>query len=85
VDYLWLIGFVWVVIAIALAVIIFWTGCERSDSTFAVSVLHSLLDTRAAIAARMKTVKQMAVVVLSVLVVTVWLTAILYFSFIMEF
>jgi hypothetical protein len=34
---------------------------------------------------RMNAVKQLAVVVLSLLVVTAWLTAILYFSLMMEF
>jgi hypothetical protein len=48
-------------------------------------MLHPLLDTRAATAARMKTVKQIGVILLSLLVVTAWVTAILFFSFRMEF
>jgi hypothetical protein len=42
-------------------------------------------DIRAAIRTRMNAVKRIAVVVMSLLVVTAWLTAILYFSFTVEF
>jgi hypothetical protein len=42
-------------------------------------------DVSAAISTRMNAVKQIAVVVLSLFVVTAWFTAILYFSFTMEF
>lgn len=52
------------------------------------SAVHSMLhspDSRAAIATRMKTVKQIGVVALSLLVVTAWLIAILYFWFVVEF
>jgi hypothetical protein len=47
-------------------------------------MIHSP-DSRAAIATRMKTVKQIGVVALSLLVVTAWLIAILYFWFVVEF
>lgn len=48
-------------------------------------MLHSPLYTRMATATRMKALKQIGVVILSVLVVTGWLTAILYFSFTVGF
>jgi hypothetical protein len=48
-------------------------------------MLHLPLYTRSATGTRMKAVKQIGVVVLSLLVVTAWLTAILYFSFVVEF
>jgi hypothetical protein len=46
---------------------------------------HSPLYTRSATGTRMKAVKQIGVVILSLLVVTAWLTAILYFTFTVEF
>jgi hypothetical protein len=48
-------------------------------------MLHLPLYTRSAPGTCMKAVKQIGVVVLSLLVVTAWLTAILYFSFVVEF
>jgi hypothetical protein len=41
-------------------------------------------DVRAVIRRRMNAIKQLAVVVFSLLVVTAWLSAIVYFSFTME-
>ena len=49
------------------------------------SMPHSSLDTRVATARLMRTVKQIGVVVLSLLVVTAWLTAILLFWFRLDF
>ena len=75
-----LLALVWVTLAVPYVSSFF--GSVKQTWT---RELNRWPDVGAAIRRRMNGVKQLAVVVFSLVVVTAWLTAILYFSFTMEF
>jgi hypothetical protein len=75
-----LLALVWVTLAVPYVSSFF--GSVKQTWT---RELNRSPDVRAAIKRRMNAIKQLAVVVFSLLVVTAWFTAILYFSFTMEF